>query len=79
MTETPTAETAVLKTLKQMSAQDFALIGVQQVAYVKPVTIEGVLGWAIHSADGNTLGMAPDRATAFAAVMQNELEPMSVH
>lgn len=80
MTENPENDTHLpALALRQMSAHDFALWGVQEIAYVKPVTINDQQGWAIHAADGNALGMAPDRATAFAAVRQNELEPFSVH
>ena len=48
-------------------------------AYVKAVTVNGVHAWAIHAADGTELAAMPNRDVAFAAVMQNGLEPFSVH
>lgn len=62
-----------------MSMFDLANWGVPIVAYVRHVGAEGEGSWAIHAADGTQIGAAPDRATAFAAVRQHELEPLSVH
>jgi hypothetical protein len=67
------------QTLRGLSPRDFAAYGVDQVAFVKPVTVEGVDGFAVHAADGTPLAVLADRATAFAAVRQNDLEPVSVH
>lgn len=71
-----------LKTLspsRAMSAQDLALWGMQDIAYVKRVIVDDAACWAIHGADGANIGMAPDRDVAFAAVRQHDLEPVSVH
>ena len=64
--------------LYEMSDQDFALIGMQQLAYIKPTVVNGVSSFAIHAADGTQIGMAPSRDIAFAAVKQHELEPVSL-
>lgn len=64
---------------RAMTAHDFELWGVQDVAYIKRVLVNDEIGWAIHAADGNSIGMAPDRELAFAAVRQHDLEPLSVH
>ncbi|MEA4837402.1 MAG: DUF1150 family protein [Rhodospirillaceae bacterium] len=69
----------IANTWRPMSAQDFAQWGLQDVAFIKRVTINEETGWAILAADGNTIGMAADRDLAFAAVRQNDLEPVSVH
>jgi len=63
----------------RMSARDFALWGIEDVAYIRKVEIDGKTGWAICAADGNGLGVAPERDLAFAAARQNDLEPLSVH
>jgi len=65
--------------LRDISPGDLAAFGVDQIAFVKPVTVEGVDGFAVHAADGTPLAVLADRATAFAAVRQNDLEPVSVH
>ena len=68
----------IVEKLRDMSDQDFALIGMQQLAYIKPTVVNGVTGFSIHAADGTQIGMAPSRDIAFAAVKQHELEPVSL-
>ncbi|HYG89811.1 MAG TPA: DUF1150 family protein [Azospirillum sp.] len=65
--------------MRQLSAEDFAAFGVDDVAYVKPVLVNGVTAFAVHAADGTPLTVLPDREVASAAIRQNDLEPMSVH
>ena len=64
---------------RYMSIADFALFGAEQVAYVKPVVIEGEKLFAIYAADGQELALIEGRELADATVRQNELEPLSVH
>ena len=68
----------ITEKLREMSPQDFALIGMQQLAYIRPTVVNGVSGFSIHAADGTQIGMAPSRDIAFAAVKQHELEPVSL-
>lgn len=68
-----------IEEMRQMSANDLAMLGVQHIAYVKPVTVDGTAGFAIHAADGTQMAVIADRDIAFAVVRQNELEPVSVH
>jgi hypothetical protein len=63
----------------RMSARDFALWGIEDVAYIRMAEVEGKTGWGIFAADGSAIGVAPDRDLAFAAARQNDLEPLSVH
>ena len=49
------------------------------VAYVKPVLVNDVIGYAVHAADGTQIAVLPDRNLAFATVRQHDLEPLSVH
>jgi hypothetical protein len=65
--------------LRQLSSKDFAAFGVNDIAYVKHVSIEDVQGFAIHAADGTQLAVLPERDVAFAAVRQHDMEPFSVH
>ena len=64
---------------RAMSLQDFALWGIQDVAYVRRMVVNDEVGWSIHAADGNRIGFAPERSLAMAAILQNDLEPLSVH
>jgi hypothetical protein len=68
----------ITEKLREMSPQDFALIGMQQLAFIKPTVVNGVSGFSIHAADGTQIGMAPSRDIAFAAVKQHELEPVNL-
>lgn len=70
---------ATQETLRQLSPKDFAVFGVDHVAYVKPVEAEGAAGFAVHAADGTQLAVLPDREIAFATIRQHDLEPVSVH
>lgn len=68
-----------LETMHAMSARDFALLGIEDVAYVKPVDVDGRTAYAVHAADGTPMAMLADRDIAFSTVRQNALEPVSVH
>jgi hypothetical protein len=68
-----------IERIKQMTAGELALLGVQDLAYIKRVVIDGASGYAVHAADGTQIAVIPDRDVAFATVRQHDLEPMSVH
>jgi hypothetical protein len=65
--------------VRHLSEQQLAALGVSHIAYVKPVMVNGVQGFAIHAADGTPMAVAGDRDVAVAAVMQHEMLPLSVH
>jgi hypothetical protein len=65
--------------LKHISPREFALLGVQYVAYIKRVVVNDEAGFAIYAADGTEVAMCRDHEVAVATVRQNDLEPMSVH
>jgi hypothetical protein len=65
--------------LKDLSAEAMATLGLPHMAYVKPVEIDGETGYAVYAADGNQMAVLADRETAFAAILQHDMEPMSVH
>ncbi len=62
-----------------MSAGDLAAWGGDFIAYLKPVDLDGRTVFIIHAADGREIGMASTRDEAIVAVMQNDMEPASVH
>lgn len=64
---------------KVMTPNDLMVLGIQDVAYIKPVIIDGEDAFAIYSADGQELGYADGRDLAFATVRHNDMEPVSVH
>jgi hypothetical protein len=68
-----------IEKLRHISPQEFATLGMQAVAYIKRVSVNDTVAFAIHAADGTQLALLPDRDTAFATVRQNDIEPVSVH
>lgn len=65
--------------LRQISAADWAAFGVQQIAYIRPVLVNGVRAMSIHAADGTPIGAAPDARLAAAAILQHDMEPALLH
>ncbi len=68
-----------IERIRHMSARDLALFGMQDLAYIKMVMVDGATGYAVHAADGTQIAVLPDRDVAFATVRQHDLEPVSVH
>jgi len=65
--------------LQTLSSRKFAEFGFTAMAYVKPVSVEGRVVYAVHAANGAYLWHYDDRETAFTAIGQLEVEPLSVH
>ena len=65
--------------IHDISPQQLAMLGMQQIAYVKPVVVRGTAAYAIHAADGTPMAIAGERDAALAAIMQHEMVPALVH
>ena len=65
--------------IRHLSAEQLARLGLQQIAYIRPVVVNGEAGFAIHAADGTPMAVAGDRDVAIAAVLQLEMVPALVH
>ncbi len=68
-----------LESIAGLTSQDFKTLGLEQLAYVKPVTVDGEAVFAVFAADGTEIAVMADREVACAAVRQHDLEPLSVH
>lgn len=66
-------------TLAAITPEALAALGGGQIVYVKSVIVEGRPAVAIHAADGSPLALADNRNQAFAAAVQHEMQPLSVH
>ncbi len=44
--------------IRHMSSRELALFGMQDLAYVKPVVVNGVTAFAVHAADGTQVDRA---------------------
>lgn len=65
--------------IRHLSTEQLQALGMAQMAYVKPVTVDGEAAFAIHAADGTPMALAGDREVAFAAIRQHEMMPTLVH
>lgn len=61
------------------SPQEFALLGVQDIAYVKRVIVNDAPAFAVCAADGTQIAVLSDYQVALATVRQHDLDPLSVH
>jgi len=58
---------------------DLARLGLSEIAYIRRAMVNDVPMWTIHSAAGDPLGAAHSFDQAWAAVRQNDLDPVRVH
>ena len=68
-----------IEKLRHITPKEFALLGMQDVAYIKRIVLEDGSAFAIHAADGTQVALLPEREVALATVRQHDLEPLSVH
>ncbi len=77
----------------RISAEALAKLGAPTIVYVKPVRVDDLTYnaddlaglpddadlFAVHAADGTPMALVDGRDAAFAAALQYNLEPVSVH
>ena len=73
------AAPATIIDIRHISTEQLAQLGMQQIAYVKPVVVDGTAAFAIHAADGTPMAIAGGLEVAVAAIMQHEMMPAQVH
>lgn len=69
-------DAAELKTLTQ---QDLAMLGYGEVAYIRPVNLQGEEVFAIMGADGRQIGLAGDQASASMAATDEDLTVVALN
>ena len=69
----------VILDVRNLSPDDLGRLGMQQVAYVKPVMLNGAHAFAIHAADGTPMAVAQDFGVAGAAILEHQMVPAQVH
>jgi len=65
--------------IHHISAAQLALLGMEEIAFVKPLMTENGLVYAIHAADGTPMAIAANALLAAAAIIQNDMVPSLVH
>ena len=66
-----------LELIKKLSIQDFLDVGLDQVAYIRPLDNEQ--SFSIHAADGSQISVMDSYDTALAAVRVQDLFPVTLH
>ena len=69
----------IQKALRELSPQDFLSFGMQDIAYVREVEIDGQVGYAVHAADGTPLSVMDSMAEATTLIHHNDLETVILH
>lgn len=62
-----------------LSSEKLALLGLETMAYIRPVQVNGRRIHVIHAADGTPLTIVTDRELALITIRQNEMQPQSLH
>lgn len=79
MVDTNKGATDVASILKNLTSHDFLALGIRDIAYVKKVLVEDKTAYSIHAADGTPLSVAFDMNAAVGMILNNELEPVTLH
>ncbi|HJN04170.1 MAG TPA: DUF1150 family protein [Alphaproteobacteria bacterium] len=64
---------------RTLSPGEFAQLGWDELAYVKPVTVDGEAAWAVHAANGTEIALLGNRDRALALALEHDVAPVSVH
>ena len=65
--------------LRQITSHDLAVLGLNDVAYIKARADLGKDVFAIHSADGSEVAVVENHALAIATILQNGLDHALLH
>lgn len=64
---------------QQFTLKDLEVLGLGQIAYVRPILVDGQNVWSVHAANGQQVALMPTRESAWAALRQHDLEMVSVN
>jgi hypothetical protein len=65
--------------IRQISSAQLESLGIDEIAFIKPMMTENGQAFAIHAADGSPMAIASNASLAEAAIIQNEMLPKLVH
>ncbi len=77
-TKQPEATSKTAQSLVMSEIELFNL-GIEQVAYIKPVLVNGAKGFAVHNAQGEAMTVAANKDLALNAIRNQDLYPISLH
>jgi len=64
---------------RYMTDEDFAALGADEVAYIKPVTLPSGIRFGIFAGDGREIGLADDFEAAAFAAANHDFLTVSLH
>ena len=67
------------ETQSQLTTQDLMTLGMNHLAYLKPVEVEGEPFFAAHAADGSQMALFRSRELAELKLRQHDMELLSLH
>lgn len=65
--------------IHHITEAELATLGMEEIAFVKPVMTDKGPAFAIHAADGTPMAIASDASLAQAAIIQHDMLPSLVH
>ena len=65
--------------IRRLTEVELARLGMSQIAYVRPIQLNGTAGFAIHAADGTPMAVTEELSAAVAAIVQHDMIPVPVH
>lgn len=65
--------------IHHISPDQLGQLGMEEIAFVKPVMTDTGPAYAIHAADGTPMAIASDIKLASAAIIQHDMLPSLVH
>lgn len=79
MNNRPKPQSSAAAVIRSLNSSELLALGTGDLAYVKPVVVNGTHAYAICAADGEQLALVHNRAIAMATARDNDLDPVSVH
>lgn len=69
----------VREILINLSQKDFLNIGMDQIAYIRPLKLHADEFYAVHAADGTPISVVNSMDSALASVKSSEMHAVTVH
>lgn len=76
---TPEQDIRVFVDPYNMTEAQLADLGIEEIAYIRPIMTPNGPAFGVFAANGTPIAIAPDNSVARAAIVQNEMAPVSVH
>ena len=64
--------------LRSLSSSAFLSLGVNQIAYIRPINVMHQTAYALYAADGSRLAVIETLEGAVIAARQNDLDPVTL-